>query len=178
MKKFGLPILASMLALSLTISAKTQSSGSKHFEDRMNREVHHELVMLPQLTIFDNLSYKVDGSTVTLLGEVRTPILKEEAMNVVKKIEGVEHVDNEILVLPPSPNDDRIRRQVARALFNDSRLFPYSLGSLPSIHIIVNGGHVSLEGLVNNQGDKNVAGIRANSVPGVFSVQNNLQVGE
>src|SRR5262245_13567464 len=176
MKTFGIQIFALILTLSLTLSAKTQSSGSKHFEERINREVYHELVMLPQLTIFDNLAYKVDGRTVTLLGEVRTPFLKGAAADAVKRIEGVEYVKNEIAVLPLSPNDDRIRRQMARALFNDSRLFHYSLGSLPPIHIIVNGGHVTLEGVVNNQGDKNVAGIRANGVPGVFSVHNNLRV--
>src|SRR5262249_52942125 len=150
--------------------------GSKQFEDRVNREVYHELVMIPQLTIFDNLAYKVDGGTVTLLGEVRTPFLKAAAADAVKRIEGVEHVNNEITVLPLSPNDDRIRPQLARALFNDSRLFRSSRGSLPPIHIIVDGGHVKLEGVVDNQGDKNVAGIRANGVPGVFSVQNNLRV--
>jgi hyperosmotically inducible protein len=88
----------------------------------------------------------------------------------------VQSVDNQIEILPPSPNDDRIRREVARAIFNDERLFPYSMGALPPIHIIVNGGRVSLEGVVNSQGDKNEAGLRANGVPGVFSVQNNLRV--
>jgi hyperosmotically inducible protein len=168
-----------MLACSLAnASAKgsQSSSGSQKMQERITREVRHELVMLPQLSIFDNLEYKVDGDTVTLLGQVRDPVLKSSAEKVVKGIEGVEHVNNQIEVLPLSPNDDRIRRQVARALFNDSRLFPYSLGALPPIHIIVKGGNVTLEGVVNNQSDKNVATIRANGVPGVFSVTNNLQV--
>jgi hyperosmotically inducible periplasmic protein len=142
----------------------------------VSKEVFHELVMLPQLTIFDNLAYKVDGGKVTLMGQVRNAVLKDEAGSAVKKIEGVESVDNQIQILPPSPNDDRIRRQVARAIFNDDGLFPYSMGSVPPIHIIVNGGHVSLEGVVNSQGDKDRAGLRANGVPGVFSVQNNLKV--
>lgn len=178
MKKFGLHIFAAILTLSLTLSAKTQSSGNQQFEDRINRQVHHELVMLPQLTIFDNLAYKVDGTSVTLLGQVRTAVLKDAAAGAVKRIEGVTQVDNEIVILPPSPNDDRIRRQVARTLFHDARLFPYSLGTVPPIHIIVSGGHVTLEGVVNNQGDKNVAGIRANEVAGVFSVKNDLQVAD
>lgn len=146
-------------------------------QNRVSREVYHELVMLPQLTIFDNLSFKLDGSTVILMGDVRNAVLKDEAQQAVKKIEGVEHVNNQIQILPPSPNDDRIRRAVARSLFNDDRLFKYSMGSVPPIHIIVNGGHVTLEGVVDNQADKNEAGIRANSVPGIFSVQNNLRVG-
>ena len=152
------------------------SSGQKRMQQRISREVYHRLIMLPQLTIFDHLAYKVNGSEVILMGQVRTAFLKDAAASTVKKIEGVEKVKNEIEILPPSPNDDRIRRQVARALFNDERLFPYSLGAVPPIHIIVKGGHVTLMGEVNNQTDKNEAGIRANGVPGVFSVKNNLQV--
>jgi hyperosmotically inducible protein len=145
-------------------------------QERITREVRHELVMLPYLTIFDNLAYKVQGDTVTLYGQVLNPVNKHDAENAVKKIEGVTKVDNQIQVLPPSANDDRIRRQVARAIFSEDGLFKYSLGALPPIHIIVNGGHVTLEGMVNSQTDKNLAFIRANGVPGVFSVQNNLRV--
>jgi len=155
----------------------SQSSvADQKMQDRMTREIRHELVMLPQLTIFDNLAYKVNGDTVTLMGQVRNAVLKDSAQQAVKRVEGVEKVDNQIQILPPSPNDDRIRRQVARAIFNDNRLFRYSIGSVPPIHIIVNGGHVALEGVVDNEADKNVAGIRANTVPGVFGVKNNLRV--
>ena len=157
-------------------SVPQSSSGQTRMQQRIDREVYHRLIMLPQLTIFDHLAYKVNGSEVILMGQVRTAFLKDAAASTVKKIEGVEKVKNEIEILPPSPNDDRIRRQVARALFNDERLFPYSLGAVPPIHIIVKGGHVTLMGEVNNQTDKNEAGIRANGVPGVFSVKNNLQV--
>lgn len=152
------------------------SSADQRLQNRVAREVYHELVMLPQLTIFDNISYKMDGNNVTLMGEVRNPVLKPEAEDSIKKIEGIGKITNNIEVLPPSSNDDAIRRQVARALFSDDRLFPYSMGALPPIHIIVKNGHVDLEGAVNSQGDKNEAGIKANSVPGVFSVQNNLKV--
>jgi len=151
-------------------------SGPQRMQDRISRDVFHELVMLPQLTIFDNLQYKVDGSKVTLMGQVQDAILKDSAEKVVKKIEGVESVNNQIEILPASPNDDRIRRQVARALFNDERLFRYSMGSVPPIHIIVKNGHVTLEGVVNSQADKDAANLRANSVSGVFSVENHLQV--
>jgi hyperosmotically inducible protein len=179
-QSFGIVMVALALAgdsLAKTVPAEPQSSsGSQKMQDRITREVRHELVMIPQLSIFDNLAYKVEGGTVTLLGQVRNPVIKDSAERAVKGIEGVQRVDNQIEVLPLSPNDDRIRRQVARAIFNDSRLFQYSLGAVPPIHIIVKGGHVTLEGVVDNQGDKNVASIRANGVPGVFSVTNNLQV--
>ena len=164
-----------MLAASLTCWA-AQSTATQHSQERISHEVRNELVTLPQLSIFDNLAFKVDGETVTLTGQVRNPILKDSAEKVVKDIEGVKGVNNKIEVLPPSPNDDRIRRDVARAIFNDDRLFRYSMGAVPPIHIIVNRGHVTLEGVVANQADKDAAGLRANGVPGVFSVQNNLRV--
>lgn len=157
-------------------AAQQAATGSQRMQDRISREVFHELVMLPQLTIFDNLQYKVDGSKVTLTGQVENAVLKDSAEKVVKKIEGVESVNNQIEILPTSSNDDRIRRQVARAIFNDERLFRYSMGSVPPIHIIVKNGHVTLEGIVNSQADKDAANIRASGVPGVFSVENHLQV--
>jgi hyperosmotically inducible periplasmic protein len=154
-----------------------QSTGSQRMQERITREVRHELVMLPQLTIFDNLQYKVDGGKVTLMGQVRNAILKDEAGSVVKKVEGVDQVDNRIEVLPASGNDDRIRMAVAHALFGqDSPLFRYSMGALPPIHIIVKNGHVTLEGVVDNQSDKDLANVKANGVPGVFSVENHLVV--
>jgi osmotically-inducible protein OsmY len=154
-----------------------QSTGAQRMQERITRETRHELVMLPQLTIFDSLQYKVDGSTVTLLGQVRNASLKDEAERAVKKIEGVEKVDNQIEVLPPSPGDDRIRMAVAHAIFSqNSPLFRYSLGSLPPIHIIVKSGRVTLEGVVDSEADKNLAFMKANGVPGVFSVTNNLVV--
>jgi osmotically-inducible protein OsmY len=153
-----------------------QSSSDQKSQERITHEVYHELVMLPQLSIFDNLAYKVDGNTVTLLGQVRNAVLKDEAQSAVKHIEGVQQVNNQIEILPASGNDDRIREQVARAIFNDSRLFPYAIQSVPPIHIIVKNGRVNLEGVVRDQGDKNEAAIRANGVSGVFSVQNDLQV--
>jgi hyperosmotically inducible protein len=149
---------------------------SQKAEDRLYKEVRHELVMLPNLSLWDNLAYKVDGYKVTLLGQVRNVGLKSEAENAVKHIEGVEQVDNQIKVLPPSPADDRIRVAIARSIFDAPGLFPYAMESVPPIHIIVNGGHVTLEGVVNNEGDKNMAEMRAKQVPGVFSVTNNLQV--
>jgi hyperosmotically inducible protein len=157
-------------------SATGSSDADQRMEQRIVKEVRHELAMLPELSVFDNLAYKVDGSTVTLLGQVRNAILKDEAGHAVKHIEGVEKVDNQIEILPASFNDDRIRRQVARAIFNEPRLFNYAIQSNPPIHIIVKNGRVDLQGMVRDQGDKDVAGIMANGVPGVFAVQNDLQV--
>jgi hyperosmotically inducible protein len=147
--------------------------------DRITKEVRHELVMLPYYGVFDNLSYKVDpDGTVTLLGQVARPSLKSDAENAVKRIEGVEKVVNNLEVLPTSPNDDRIRRDVYRAIFGNSALSEYQLRAVPPIHIIVSNGHVSLEGVVARSMDKQIAGMQANGVSGVFSVANNLQVEE
>ena len=134
------------------------------------------LVMLPYYSLFDNLSYRVDGSTVTLFGQVTRPTLKSDAENVVKRLEGVTRVNNEIEVLPLSPMDDRIRLATYRAIYGYGPLQRYALGTLPAIHIIVKNGNVKLEGVVANEGDRNMANIRANGVPGVFSVQNDLRV--
>jgi hyperosmotically inducible protein len=145
-------------------------------QDRIVREVHHELVMLPYYGVFDNLSYRVDGGTVTLFGQVTRPTLKSDAENVVKKIEGVSRVINNIEVLPLSPNDDRIRLAVYRAVYGQPNLNRYAMQAVPPIHIIVGNGNVTLTGVVANASDKNVAEIQAKSVPGVFSVKNELQV--
>ena len=130
--------------------------------------------MLPYYGVFDNLAFRVNGANVTLLGQVTRPTLKSDAGRVVKSIEGVESVTNDIEVLPPSPNDDRIRRAVYRALFSSPTLDRYAMGAVPPIHIIVKNGNVTLVGVVDNEMDKNVAGIQANSVSGVFAVQNDL----
>jgi hyperosmotically inducible protein len=146
-------------------------------ESHLVQEVRHQLLMLPYYTIFDDLAFRVNGSTVTLMGEVTNPVLKSDAENVVKHIEGVTAVDNQIKVLPLSPMDNQIRRAEFRAIYGDPEIGDrYGHQALPSIHIIVNNGHVKLEGVVASQADKNLINIRANSVPNVFSVENDLQV--
>lgn len=144
--------------------------------DRIVKEVRHELVMLPYYTVFDNLAYRVDGANVTLFGQVVRPLLKSDAQNAVKKIEGVEKVDNEIEVLPLSTNDDRLRHALRATIYSKPQLQRYALGAVPPIHIIVKNGNVTLEGVVATQADKDVAGLAANGVPGVFKVTNNLGV--
>ncbi len=151
------------------------ANGSKPLAER----VRHELVMLPYYNIFDDLSFRVDQNTGTvyLNGEVTDPVLKSDAGRVVQHIEGVTQVVNDIKVLPLSPFDNRIRYAEYRSIYGYPALNRYAMGALPSIHIIVNNGHVRLVGVVDSQADKNIAGIRANSVPNVFSVQNDLIVG-
>jgi BON domain len=151
--------------------------GQTGLQGRLVKEVRHELVMLPYYGVFDNLAYRVDGSTVTLMGQVTRPTLKSDAENVVKRIEGVEKVVNQIEVLPLSPNDDQIRRAVYQKIYSFPSLSTkYGFQAIPPIHIIVKNGNVTLEGVVDSEADKNVAGIQANGVPGVFSVTNNLRV--
>lgn len=145
-------------------------------QERIIKEVRHELLMLPYVTTFDYMAYKVDGYTVTLIGQVVKPVTKSDAENAVKHIEGVEKVDNQIEVLPPSPMDDRLRRQLFRAIYGYPSLQRYALGVQKPIRIVVKNGHVALEGVVDSEADKNLVGVRANGVPGIFSVDNHLQV--
>lgn len=162
---------------SQTPSAQQESSQART-QVLLIKEVRHELVMLPYYSLFDWLQFEVqpDGAVI-LKGEVTRPTLKSDAENVVKKIEGVEKVVNQIEVLPLSPNDDRIRRAVYRAIFNfNSPLFRYATVAVPSIHIIVKNGNVTLKGLVASQADSNLANIKAKGVSGVFNVKNELSV--
>jgi hyperosmotically inducible protein len=154
---------------------KKQRSETK-YREKLYKEVRHQLVMLPWYSVFDNLAYQVDGDKVTLYGQVTRPTLKSDAEAAVKSIEGVASVVNNIEVLPPSPMDDQLRRTVYRAIYGDAALSRYSIQAVPSIHIIVKNGNVTLEGVVDNEADKNLAGLRANGVPNVFSVKNNLAV--
>jgi hyperosmotically inducible protein len=143
---------------------------------RIEREVRRELVTLPFYSLFDNFTFRVDGATVTLMGKVSRPTLKSDAENVVKKIEGVEKVNNQIEVLPLSPNDDRLRLALYRSIYGHSVLQTLAVRAVPPIHIIVENGNVTLEGVVAGEMEKNIADVQANSVSGVFSVTNNLRV--
>lgn len=146
-------------------------------ENQIAREIRHKLLMLPYYGVFDDLAFRVDDGIVTLLGEVTRPTLKSDAENIAKRVEGVKNVVNDIEVLPASVMDDQLRVAVYRAIYLDSFLSSrYGYRALPSIHIIVKNGHVRLEGVVANEVDKDVANIRANGVPNVFSVTNDLQV--
>jgi hyperosmotically inducible protein len=171
-------LFASLLALATVGTAQDtqRDQPSAKAQERIIKEVRHELLMLPYFGVFDYIAFKVDGFNVTLLGQVVRPTLKSDAENVVKHIEGVEKVDNQIEVLPPSPMDDRLRVRLFRAIYQYPALQKYELGVQKPIRIIVKNGHVTLEGVVDSDGDKNLAGLRANGVSGIFSVTNNLQV--
>ena len=155
-------------------SAKEQREAKA--EQNLVKEVRHQLVLLPYYSVFDNLAYRVQGDQVILEGQVTRPTLKSDAQNVVKGLEGVSSVTNNIEVLPPSPMDDQLRRALYRTLYGDASLSKYSWSAVPSIHIIVKNGNVTLEGVVDTESDKNLAEIRAKSVPNVFSVKNNLRL--
>ena len=158
--------------------ALMQESASAQINPRIVREVRHELVTLPYYGVFDWLTYEVqpDGS-VTLRGQVVRPSTKSDAGRRVKEIDGVTNVTNDIEVLPLSPSDDRLRVALYRQIYGwNSPLFRYAHQAVPSIHLIVNRGHATLKGVVSNRSDANLAYIRARSVPGLFSVKNELTV--
>jgi len=170
-----LPLLLLTVMATLWLPAQ-QHPVSERSVQRIQKEVLHELTMLPYITVFDNLAFKVEGDKVILLGQVTRPVLKSDAEKAVKSVEGVEVVDNQIEVLPTSINDDRLRRQLFRAIYGFGPLEKYDMGVIKPIRIIVKNGRVTLEGIVDSQTDKDSAGIRANGVSGVFSVTNNLLV--
>jgi len=173
-------VIALVAALVVTVSVAAAAPADQMAEraafEQLAKKVRKELVTLPWYGVFDNLEYQIEGSTVTLSGQVVQPSTRKDAERRVRKLAGVERVVNNIEVLPLSGFDDSIRVNTYRALFGwNSPLFRYGRGVNPSIHIVVNGGHVTLEGVVSNEGDRRLAYIRANSVPGVFSVTNNLR---
>jgi hyperosmotically inducible protein len=142
----------------------------------LEREVRHELLMLPYYSVFDHLAFQIRGGTVILSGEVTRSTLKDGAERVVRRIEGVERVVNKIHVLPVSPFDEQIRMAAFRAIYGTPALNRYVHQAIPPIHIIVENGRITLEGVVANESDRNLAYIKALEVPGVFSVTNHLTI--
>ena len=169
-------VVAVVIAASAAVAAPADSSAQRMAYEQLAKKVRKELVTLPWYGVFDNLAYEIDGSTVRLYGQVVRPTTRTDAERRVRKLAGVERVVNQIEVLPLSSFDDSIRVATYRTLFGwNSPLFRYGRGVNPSIHIVVNRGHMTLEGVVANEGDRRLAYILANSVPGVFSVTNNLR---
>lgn len=170
-------LVAAVLASpSLSNAASPQKSQEPKAQKQLIREVRHQLVMLPYYSVFDNLAYRVEGEKVILEGQVVRPTLKSDAEAVVKSVEGVGTVVNNIEVLPVSTMDEQLRRALYRAIYGDTVLSRYSYSAVPSIHIIVKSGNVTLEGVVDSDADKNIANLRASQVPNVFGVRNNLTV--
>jgi hyperosmotically inducible protein len=162
--------------LTMPMWAQKSSHPSPRHIQWVQREVTHKILMLPYYGVFDAIGFKVEGYTVTLIGRVTRPSLKDDAERAVKGIEGVERVNNQIEVLPASFFDDDIRRRTFRAIYGYTSLQRYALPPIKPIRIIVDRGHVTLEGVVDSNGDRNTAYIRANGVSGVFSVANHLTV--
>lgn len=145
-------------------------------QQRLEREVRHEILTQPFLDVFDNIEFRVDGYSVKLTGFVTRPVLKSGIEKAVKDIEGVEAVDNQIEVLPLSPHDDRLRFALYRSIYGYPALRRYAMPVIKPIRIIVKNGNVILEGVVDTEADKNLVGIRANVVAGAFSLTNNLHI--
>jgi hyperosmotically inducible protein len=164
--------------LSIPSSALTQGKRDlASIHARLAQEVRHELIMLSNYSVFDNLEFEIKGiDTVILSGQVTRPTLKSAAESVVRRLEGVSKVVNKIEVLPLSPNDDQIRLAVYRAVYSKPGLDRYGMRAVPPIHIIVSNGTVSLVGIVANQADKDLAGIAAKEVSGTFGVTNCLKI--
>lgn len=173
-------VLAMLVVIGLTVALPARGSDRNHPKATsvgLEREVRHQLVMLPYFSVFDDLEFEIrDDNTVVLSGEVTRPTLRSDAVNTVRKLAGVERVVDHIEVLPPSPMDDRIRVALYRAIFSNDQLDRYALRAVPPIHIIVKNGRVTLVGIVATEADKDVAGIIANRMPGIFSVTNDLTV--
>ena len=165
------PMMTAVFSLTILLFAPLQAGEKKSTVE----EVRSALLSLPYYGVFDYLEFKLEGRTVTLVGEVTRPTLKSDAEAAVHRVKGVEVV-NKIEVLPLSNFDDRIRRAVYRSVYAQTGLTRYGLGANPSIHIIVKNGNVTLKGVVDNQGDKNLAGIQARNVSGTFAVNNELIV--
>lgn len=169
-------MVAAAIAATALASNKTVPTAPRTDED-LAKAVRHEVVMYPRYTLWDDISFRVNNGNVELTGAVNQPYKKDDIARLVKNVPGVETVTNEIKVLPLSPNDDRLRLQVARAIFRDPNLSRYAMGAVPSIHIIVDNGHVTLTGVVGSAMDKQLAGMRASGAGLSFGpVDNRLTI--
>lgn len=198
-KSLAAGLFGLLLFTSANIKAQAQTTNGYSEQDvlRIAKQVRKSILTLPEYGVFDYLHFAIKGNTVILKGEASRPILKSSAENVVKKIEGVGSVENDIEVLPNSPNDDRIRAAVYRRIYGQPSLQKYTSNRGPrftsltrrtmgitydppigyhAIHIIVKNGNVTLYGIVDNEADFAMAEMQANQTPGVFSVDNDLQV--
>ena len=171
-----IPLIVALLCSASAAYVAPGSTAQAQSKHDLTSKIRKELVTLPYYDAFDNLAFKIDGSTVTLYGKVLRPTTRSDAERRVARLSGVSRVINNIQVLPPSPFDDSIRRDTYRAIYRTGGLYRYLLGANPSIHIIVDHGHVQLEGVVANRADAQLAYMAASGVPNAFSVTNNLRV--
>lgn len=170
-----LMIIAALVVSAVSVTEVLGATPSSPSQARITKQVRHELVTLPYYGVFDNLAFKIDGNTVTLYGQVVRSVTRSEAQQRVARIAGVARVVNDIQVLPLSSMDTAIRQRTYRAIARTAGLNRYLMGTNPSIHIVVGHGQVTLEGVVANNADRQLAFMAANQVSGVFSVKNNLR---
>jgi hyperosmotically inducible protein len=172
----GALLMSAALVAGVSAAGK-ETPGAPRTDADVAKSVRHEILMYPNYTLWDDVSFRVQNGSVELLGAVNQPYKKSDLQNIVKHVAGVTAVTNELKVLPLSNFDDRLRLQVARAIYNDPTLSRYAMGAVPSIHIIVNNGHVTLTGAVNSAMEKQIAGMRASGAGlGFGAVVNNLTV--
>ena len=171
-----LTLLSNMAAVSVPMFAQKTANPDERSTPTLAREVRHQIQVLPFYSVFDHISFTLEGTKVTLTGQVLRPTLKENAEVAVRSLEGVAVVVDRIEVLPPSGGDDELRNAVYRAIYEDPGLAGYAVQPVPSIHIIVKNGSVALEGTVESAANKHQAGVRTSGVANVGNVKNNLVV--
>ena len=177
LREMGRFLLAATLFASAAMASHKPVPTGPVTDDDLAKAVRHEVLMYPRYTLWDDVNFRVSNGSVELTGAVTQPYKKDDLGRLVKGIPGVETVANDLKVLPLSPDDDRLRLQVAHAIFRDPSLSRYAMGAIPSIHIIVDNGHVTLTGVVMNAMDKQIAGMRASSAGLSFGpVQNDLTI--
>ena len=166
---------AALLAGAAAAATKANANLPQNDSDIANN-VRHEIVMYPYYTLWDDISFRVANGSVDLAGAVTQPYKKDEIERRVEKVAGVTSVTDEIKVLPLSSMDDRLRQQVANAIYRDPMLAHYATMAVPPIHIIVENGRVTLTGVVSSDMEKQIAGMRATSSLSLGQVTNNLVV--
>lgn len=177
MKNLVTKMMLGALLLGLGVAGAATKDNGPLTDAQIAAKVAHEIRMYPQYSIWDNINIRVNDGNVEIMGQVNQPYKKADFGRLAQHVAGVRSVTNEVEVLPLSTFDDRLRLQVARAIYRDPVLSRYGIQAVPPIHIIVDNGHVTLEGVVNNEMEKNVAGIRANGAGLSFGqVTNNLRV--
>lgn len=173
----GRVLMAAALVAGSAFAASKTNANMPQTDEQIARSVRHEIAMYPYYGIFDDLSFNVINGQVQLAGDVTEPVKKSDIGNIVAKVPGVTSVTNSIHVLPLSDFDNRLRIQVARAIYRDPAMTSIAMEAVPSVHIIVNNGHVTLTGIVGTEMQKSIAGIRANGAGLSFGpVNNNLVV--
>ncbi len=168
--------LAPQALMARTQTTSRYNSANSPTYEQLSKQVRKRLVTLPYYGVFDNLAYSIDGSRVTLHGQVVRPSTRSDAARSVARIAGVTQVVNNIEVLPLSGFDDSVRINTYRAIQRSGGLYRYFMGTNPSLHIVVNRGHVTLTGVVGSKMDAQLAYMAARGVPGAFSVTNELEV--